>query len=183
MRDGGLSRIDQDTKKASDRRICELRLGCHTQEQSAASVGVCQGEVAPRIPSGALAAQNNPSALHQVDFALPLYNGGTLQEKTAGLSPRPCTIHSHLVTFHVEHRVSRAAETPRRVHSEPSLAVTPLMAASLLAYMVAGTGFITIILAIPLNAFLSLDFTRTIMGTFAFHDWFSSWVAKRKGLS
>ena len=47
------------------------------------------------------------------------------------------------------------------------------MAASLLTYMVAGTGFITIILAIPLNAFLSLDFTLTIMGTFAFHDRFS----------
>jgi hypothetical protein len=39
--------------------------------------------------------------------------------------------------------------------------------------MAARASLITIVLAIPLNTFLLLDFTRTIFGAFAFHDWFS----------
>jgi hypothetical protein len=47
------------------------------------------------------------------------------------------------------------------------------MAAPLPTRVAAGARFIAIILAIPLNTFLLLDFTCTIFGAFAFHDWFS----------
>jgi hypothetical protein len=47
------------------------------------------------------------------------------------------------------------------------------MATPLPAGVAASTGFIAIILAIPLHALLALDFTGTILDTFAFHSEFS----------
>jgi hypothetical protein len=49
---------------------------------------------------------------------------------------------------------------------------TPLRGHTLPAGVIAGTGFRAIVLAIPLNALLALDFTRT-GGAFAFHRRFS----------
>ena len=50
-----------------------------------------------------------------------------------------------------------------------ALAVTPGVITPLLAGMAVRARLIAIILTIPLNAFLWLDFTRTILDTFAFH--------------
>ena len=61
----------------------------------------------------------------------------------------------------------------RRIPFRGSLAVTPLMATPLPAWVAAGTSLITIILPIAFNAFLLLDFTRAILGAFTFHDQFS----------
>jgi hypothetical protein len=47
------------------------------------------------------------------------------------------------------------------------------MATTLSAWVTARASLRTIVLAIPLNALLLLDFTRTILGTFAFHLQFS----------
>jgi hypothetical protein len=49
---------------------------------------------------------------------------------------------------------------------------TPLRGNTLPAGVIVGTGFSAIVLAIPLNALLALDFTRT-WGAFAFHFQFS----------
>ena len=50
-----------------------------------------------------------------------------------------------------------------------ALAVTPWVITPLPAGMAVRACLIAIVLAIPLNALLWLDFTRTILGTFAFH--------------
>ena len=47
------------------------------------------------------------------------------------------------------------------------------MATTLSVWVTTRASLITIVLAIPLNALLLLDFTRTILGTFAFHLQFS----------
>jgi hypothetical protein len=50
------------------RRIFEMWLACHTQEEIAEAVGCSQGEVAKSIPNGELAEQNKPAASHLTDF-------------------------------------------------------------------------------------------------------------------
>jgi hypothetical protein len=47
------------------------------------------------------------------------------------------------------------------------------MATPFPALVAAGASLVTIVLAIPLNTFLLLDFTRTILGACAFHRRFS----------
>lgn len=86
---GWLSRIDKDAKEARDRRIFDLWLACHTQEEIAATVGISQGEVAKNIPNGNLAEWHisdaqRAAAGHATDFEPPIYNIWKQQTKTAG---------------------------------------------------------------------------------------------------
>ena len=78
--------MDKDAKDARDRRIFEMWLACHTQEEIAEAVGCSQGEVAKSIPNGELAEQNKPAASHLTDFEPPLYNVWKQQSRTPGSS-------------------------------------------------------------------------------------------------
>jgi hypothetical protein len=57
----------------------------------------------------------------------------------------------------------------RRLPFRVPLAVTPLMTTPLPTRVAAGARLIAIVLAIPLNTFLLLDFTGTVLSAFAFH--------------
>lgn len=82
-----LSRIDKDSKEARNKRIFEMWLACHTQEEIAEAVNVDQATVAREIMQfGNLADSHKPAAAHLTDFAPPLYNVWRKQEKTPGSS-------------------------------------------------------------------------------------------------
>lgn len=83
-----LSRIDKDTKEARDKRIFELWLACHTQEDVAGqfdlshrAVGQILEETAdlPKLPKPDQAA-----ASHATDFDAPIYNIWKQQERSPG---------------------------------------------------------------------------------------------------
>jgi len=82
-----LSRIDKDTKEARKKRIFELWLGCHTQEEIAKAVALPQQTVSGLLPDLAeLPDSVKPYADHLVDFERPIYNVWKQQEKSAGTS-------------------------------------------------------------------------------------------------
>ena len=87
---GWLSSIDKDAKEARDRRIFDLWLACHTQEEIAGAVGCPQQTAADRITeSGKLAnlgKSDRAAAEHATDFDPPIYNIWKQQTKTAGPS-------------------------------------------------------------------------------------------------
>ena len=86
-----LSRIDKDTKEVRDKRIFDLWLSCHTQEEIKREVECDQKTVSNeiddlrknsefgKIPKSALAAAD-----HATDFDPPLYNIWKFKEKSAG---------------------------------------------------------------------------------------------------
>lgn len=83
---GWLSRIDKDAKEARDRRIFELWLACHTQQEIAESVGRDQSVVSDQVKGfmdfGRLADSHKAAASHITDFTPPLYNIWKQQDKT-----------------------------------------------------------------------------------------------------
>jgi transcriptional regulator with XRE-family HTH domain len=82
-----LSRVDKDSKEARNKRIFDLWLACHTQEEIAEAVGISKMEVSRTCNEMAeLPESYKPIAAHQVDFDVPLYNVWKQQEKTAGAS-------------------------------------------------------------------------------------------------
>src|SRR5262249_46663944 len=85
-----LSRIDKDSKEARDRRIFDLWLAGHTQEEIAAEAN-CDQKTVANVVSGETAdlpnfLKSHPAADHATDFTPPLYNVWKQQEKTAGES-------------------------------------------------------------------------------------------------
>jgi DNA-binding CsgD family transcriptional regulator len=83
-----LSRIDKDSKEARNRRIFDMWMACHTQEEIAEAENVdpktvrdILGEMAdlPKLPKSDQAA-----ASHATDFDPPIYNIWKQQERTAG---------------------------------------------------------------------------------------------------
>ena len=73
---GWLSRIDKDAKEARNRRIFEMWMACHTQEQIAEAVGLHPTDKALRV-SGNLAdlpKNQKAAADHATDFDPPIYN-------------------------------------------------------------------------------------------------------------
>ncbi len=73
---GWLSRIDKDSKVARDKQIFDMWLACHTQQEIADTVG-CTKETVSEIvcqKTEKLQKSDKPSATHQTDFTIPLYN-------------------------------------------------------------------------------------------------------------
>lgn len=83
-----LSRIDKDSKEAREKRIREDWLACYTQEEIADRQSCTRDEVRSTLDDfgeiGKLAEIPKVAALHQSDFAPPLYNVWKQQEKTPG---------------------------------------------------------------------------------------------------
>lgn len=83
-----LSRIDKDTKEARDRRIFELWLACHTQEEiaKAESIGVATVNEVVSSETANLPEPKKSASSHATDFDVPIYNVWKQQEKTVGAS-------------------------------------------------------------------------------------------------
>jgi hypothetical protein len=80
-----LSRIDKDSKEARDRRIFDLWLSCHTQQEIAQEVG-CSKTLVNEVCSemADLPKANKPASDHITDFETPAYNVWKQQKKTPG---------------------------------------------------------------------------------------------------
>jgi hypothetical protein len=82
-----LSRMDKDFKEARNRRIFDLWMACHTLEEITETVGVHKDTVSEVCRNLAeLPESDKPTAFHQIDFDVPLYNVWKQQERTAGSS-------------------------------------------------------------------------------------------------
>lgn len=83
---GWLSRIDKDAKEARDKRIFDMWLACHTQEDIAEAVGLTDRGVAKIITkqTAELPKVRKPHADHLVEFTPPLYNVWKWQNKSEG---------------------------------------------------------------------------------------------------
>ena len=85
-----LSRIDKDSKEARKRRIVDMWMACHTQEEIASSLGITRDEVRGSMEDigeiGKVAESPKAAAAHAVDFEPPIYNVWKQQTKTAGSS-------------------------------------------------------------------------------------------------
>jgi len=83
-----LSRIDKDSKEARNRRIFDMWLACHTQQEIAEAVGVERSTLANDVVQFGKLANLDKSAqslaTHATDFEPPLYNIWKQQEKTKG---------------------------------------------------------------------------------------------------
>ena len=72
---GWVSRIDKDSKDARNKRIFDLWLSCHTQEEIAERENVDQHTVRDILGKMAeLPETLKPIANHLVDFDVPIYN-------------------------------------------------------------------------------------------------------------
>ena len=73
----GIGRV-KGAKKARDKRIFDLWLACHTQEEIAGEVGCDQAEVSRLSKAfmqiGNLADSHKAAASHATDFDPPFYN-------------------------------------------------------------------------------------------------------------
>ena len=86
-----LKRIDKDAKDAREKRIFDLWLACHTQQEIAEAVGVSKMEVSRTCNEMADVPESyQAAAAHLTDFTPPLYNVWKQQDKTPGtaLCPR-----------------------------------------------------------------------------------------------
>lgn len=85
---GWLSRIDKDAKEARNRKIYDMWLACHSQDEIAAAVETPQQTVADLVKtftdSGKLSESGKAAANHATDFEPPIYNVWKQQEKTPG---------------------------------------------------------------------------------------------------
>lgn len=82
---GWLSRIDKDSKDARNKRIFDLWLSCHTQEEIAERENVAKSQVNEICSEMAnLPESNKPTANHLVDFEVPIYNVWKQHTKTTG---------------------------------------------------------------------------------------------------
>lgn len=78
-----LSRIDKDTKEATKKKVFDLWLSCHTQEEIAEECGVPR-ETARDILADLEKIPISPKYLFQDDFDPPLYNVWKQQNRTEG---------------------------------------------------------------------------------------------------
>jgi hypothetical protein len=73
-----LTRIDKDAKEARNRRIFDLWMACHTQQEIAEAEGIDQGDLSKMATGfmeiGNLAKNHKASAEHATDFEPPIYN-------------------------------------------------------------------------------------------------------------
>ncbi len=103
MRDW-LSRIDKDSKEARNKKIFEMWMACHTQEEIGEVCGCDQKTVANTV-SGKEFQETiflKPEANHQSDFDIPLYNVWKFKEKsneTAHFGNTEVTIVDNLPVF------------------------------------------------------------------------------------
>ena len=80
-----LSRIDKDSKEARDKKIFNLWLSCHTQQEIAEMVGLSQPQVNELLSEMAILPKSiQPVADHLVDFEVPLYNVWKFKGKSQG---------------------------------------------------------------------------------------------------
>jgi len=80
---GWVSRIDQDSRDARDKRIFDLWLACHTQEEIADRLDCDRYDVDNFLRKSAdLPEYAKPAANHQIDFEPPLYNVWQPNERT-----------------------------------------------------------------------------------------------------
>ncbi|MCH7725796.1 MAG: hypothetical protein IH991_04845 [Planctomycetes bacterium] len=79
-----LSRIDKDAKEARKRKIFDLWMACHTQQEIAEAVGCDQRSLSftdfGNIAN--LSKTDQASAEHATDFDIPIYNIWKQQTKT-----------------------------------------------------------------------------------------------------
>lgn len=85
-----LSRIDKDSKEKRNKRITEMWLACHTNEEIGELFG-CDKATVTRVvdellQNGNLAKVQQSAAEHATDFTPPIYNIWKQQEKTSGSS-------------------------------------------------------------------------------------------------
>ena len=72
---GWVSRIDKDSKDARNKRIFDLWLSCHTQEEIAERENVSQPQVKEILSEKFLETESiKPIANHLVDFDVPIFN-------------------------------------------------------------------------------------------------------------
>lgn len=82
-----LSRIDKDSKESRNKRIFDLWLACHTQEEIAERENVTKETVSQICQKMAeLSESDKPVANHLTDFDPPVYNIWKQQSKTKGSS-------------------------------------------------------------------------------------------------
>jgi hypothetical protein len=85
-----LSRIDKDTKAARNKRIFDLWMACYTQQEIAEHEGLSREAISDITSSfgsfGNLAETTKATALHQVDFEVPIYNVWKQQSKSGNLN-------------------------------------------------------------------------------------------------
>ncbi len=82
---GWLSRIDKDSKEARNKRIFDMWMACHTQEDIAEKENVTHQAVDKILQQmEELPEVAKPIANHLVDFEVPIYNVWKQQTKTAG---------------------------------------------------------------------------------------------------
>ena len=80
-----LSRIDKDSREARNKRIFDMWLACHTQEEIARECQCDQDTVSEIVRKTAILPDSvKPTANHQADFTPPIYNVWKQQEKTPG---------------------------------------------------------------------------------------------------
>jgi hypothetical protein len=85
-----LSRLDEDSKDARNRRIFDMWLACYTQEEIAAAAGCTRDEARGALKFGEngqlseFPKGQQAAASHATDFEIPLYNVWKQQPKTAG---------------------------------------------------------------------------------------------------
>ncbi len=83
-----LARTVKEQKDRRNRKIADMWLACHTQEEIAAAVAAAQRTVADQIRSFSETVLENQSAKsaadHAADFDPPLYNVWKQQERTPG---------------------------------------------------------------------------------------------------
>lgn len=81
-----LSRIDKDAEAERKRRIFDLWLSCHTQQEIADAVNLERSTVANMtaefVQNGNLAEKDKASANHATDFDPPIYNVWKQQDKS-----------------------------------------------------------------------------------------------------
>lgn len=83
-----LSRMDKDSKEARNRRILEMWMACHTQEEISEALKCSVQPIKDVVSdySAGLPENLKPAAEHLTDFAPPIYNIWKQQEKTPGSS-------------------------------------------------------------------------------------------------
>lgn len=85
-----LGRIDKDSKEARDKRIFELWMRCHTQEEIAEMEGTPRQTIADLTKSfaeiGNVSKSGKSAAEHATDFEVPIYNVWKQQTKSEGVS-------------------------------------------------------------------------------------------------
>ena len=82
---GWLSRIDKDAKESRDKRIVDMWLACHTEQEIADLNGIHKDTVSEVCRKMAdLPKSDKLSSEHLTDFEPPIYNVWKQQKKSKG---------------------------------------------------------------------------------------------------